>query len=68
MGTPIAHLDGFSRNLSWLWVSSHTSEAKWGTADWLITSDLQTIDLYEAWGTKKTVIEDLLDKELISVN
>lgn len=31
-------------------------EAELGTADWLITtpSNLQTISLYEAWGTERT--------------
>lgn len=30
-------------------------EAKLGTVDWLITtpSNLQTVSLYEAWGTEK---------------
>lgn len=31
-------------------------------------SNLQTIDLYEAWRTEQTVIEDLWDKGFISIN
>lgn len=42
--SPITYLDGFSQNLSWLWISSHTTEAK--------CVNLQTIDLYEAWGDR----------------
>lgn len=30
-------------------------------------SNLQTIDLYDAWGLEETVIEDLRDKGLISI-